>query len=196
MTDRYEINPGSTLMLGVDLQTAFGEAVVVPDVAAAVENARRALNHWRPLGSIVLTRHLYNNPSEVGRLDDFLPGIFEALRAGSPLAELYDGVQGQGDRVIDKTRFSALVRTPLAEILEDPKIETVVGFGLTTPICVESTLREAMMRYDKKVILLHDACASQALGELSPQEAHIAARETMGALFAQLMTTDEFIKSI
>ncbi|MEK7095739.1 MAG: cysteine hydrolase [Patescibacteria group bacterium] len=195
MGKRYEINPDKTLMLGVDLQKAFGEAVDVPHASAAVENARKALDIWRPLGAVVLTRHVYTDPGEVGRLDDFIPGIYEALKTDSPLVELYEGVYEEGDILIDKTRYNALLGTRLTEILGERETETVVVCGLTTPICVESTVRALMMN-DLRVVLLHDACASQALGNLTPKQAHDSAVQTMGALFAQPITTSEFIEQI
>jgi nicotinamidase-related amidase len=191
---KYEIMPDKTVMIGVDLQKAFGEAVPVPGAAEAVENAVVALDQFRDraLGAVVLTRHAYTDPDQVGRLEDFLPGIFDALNADSPLAQLYDGVQRHGDTIIDKTRFSALQRTMLGEMIDERDFDTAVVFGLTTPICVESTVRELMMR-DLKVILLEDACASQQLGGLSPAQAHESAVQTMGALFAETISTSEFI---
>src|SRR5438270_13324228 len=96
---KYEIKPDKTLMIGVDLRRAFGEAVQVPGAAAAVENAKLALDHFRErgLGAVVLTRHAYTDPSQVGRLEDFLPGIFDVLNVNSPLAQLYDEVRKDGD---------------------------------------------------------------------------------------------------
>jgi nicotinamidase-related amidase len=194
----YYIHPGKSVMIGVDLQKAFGEAVPVPDAPAAVENAKLALNHYRQwaLGAAVLTRHVYTEPAEVGRLKDFIPNIYEVLCEDSPLTQLYDGVHHDGDIVIDKTRYNALHGRQLARprFIDRMrgKLDTAIVCGLTTPICVESTVRELMMR-DFKVILLEDACASQQLGSLSPRQAHEAAVQTMGALFAEPISTAEFI---
>lgn len=196
----YYINPGKSVMIGVDLQKAFGEAVPVPDAPAAIENAKLALDHYRQLalGATVLTRHVYTDPSQVGRLQDFIPGIYEVLHIDSPVAQFYDDIQQEGDLVLDKTRYNALHGNGLSA-LSSPrrdfalgKFNTAIVCGLTTPICVESTVRELMMR-DVKVVLLEDACASQQLGTLSPRQAHEAAVQTMGALFAETITTAEFI---
>jgi hypothetical protein len=40
-----------------------------------------------------------------------------------------------------------------------------------------------------KVVLLEDACASQAIGGLSPEQTHRAAIDRMGYAFAQIVTT-------
>lgn len=187
-----EINPDHTALIGVDLQRAFGNSIPVPHAASAVENSRLAIQHWRLMGAIVLTKHIYSNPGEVGLLSDFIPPVYDVLSAESDQSELYEGIQEEGDIVVPKTRFSAFVGTGLGEMLGRREIDTAVVCGLTTPICVESTVRDLMMR-DFKVILLEDACASQQLGTLSPEDAHDSAVQTMGALFAHVESTAQFI---
>lgn len=188
------INPARTLMLGIDLQRAFGDAVPVPQAPEAVANAIRALNAWRPVGRIVLTCHVYKDRAQVGRLDDFLPGVYDVLREGSPLAELYDGVK-HDDPVMQKTRFNALIGTELDRILRTTGIRKVIVFGLTTPICVQTTV-DALMMSDRRVVLLEDACASQAMGQVSPEDAHYNAVQRMGSLFAEVISTDTFIDQL
>ena len=46
-----------------------------------------------------------------------------------------------------------------------------------------------------KVIVLEDACASQAIGRFSAEQAHEAAVDRMGYLFAQIETTAGFLAS-
>ncbi|MEK7472331.1 MAG: cysteine hydrolase [Patescibacteria group bacterium] len=191
----YSINPDQTLMLGVDWQLAFGGAIPVPGATRAFERFRSALNHWRPIGRVALTQHTYTNPTEVGRLADFIPPVYELLSEGSSDAQLYPGIYQDEDLLISKTRFNALIGTDLDKYLDEENIDTVVVGGLTTPICVQTTV-DALMMSDRKVILLEDACASQALGELSPEEAHNSAIQRMGALFAEVISTAEFIDRI
>jgi nicotinamidase-related amidase len=47
-----------------------------------------------------------------------------------------------------------------------------------------------------KVIVLTDACASQAIGTLSAEDAHAAAIQRMAYLFAAVQTTETFLKSL
>jgi hypothetical protein len=44
-----------------------------------------------------------------------------------------------------------------------------------------------------EVTVLADACASQAIGSLSAQDAHVAALQRMAYLFAAVQDTGEFI---
>jgi nicotinamidase-related amidase len=70
----------------------------------------------------------------------------------------------------------------------------VVG-GLTTPICVQTTV-DGLSMVGIKVIVLTDACASQAIGALSAEDAHAAAIERMAYLFAAVQDTGTFVRSL
>lgn len=193
-TPDYPLDPRRTVLLIVDAQRAFGEVVPVPGAAEAVDNMRRAAVAWRESGGEVwLTRHAYDDAEKAGRLADFIPGIREALDVSTPSTALYGDLHQEGDRVFRKTRFSALLGTTLLNDLRAASIDTVVAAGLTTPICVQATVDDLSMS-DLRVVLLQDACASQALGNLSADQAHRAAVERMGYAFTQRMSTEEFVR--
>jgi nicotinamidase-related amidase len=187
------INLEDSVLLIVDPQVAFGTAVPVPNVSTALVNIQKAAELWRSKGGrVFLTKHVFANPLEVGRVADFLgEGIYEALRTDSPLAEFYPDLFLPEDIIIKKTRFNALEGTNLESQLRALNIEKVVVCGLTTPICVGTTV-DALTMKDFKVFLLEDACASQAMGELNAFEAHRAAVERMRYLFAEILATNEF----
>ncbi len=195
MTEKYPINPKRTIMLGIDWQLAFGGIIPVPKASEALENAKFALNLWRPMGKVVLTRHIFKNPSEVGRLADSIPNVHQVLGSDSPDAILYPDVFQDGDTLLDKTRFNALIGTDLSDTLEREDIDTVVVCGLTTPICVQATI-DGLMMSNRKVILLEDACASQAMGNIGPEDAHQNALQRMNSLLAEVITTDSFANRI
>ena len=48
-----------------------------------------------------------------------------------------------GERIIDKPRYSAFHRTSLADELHELGIEQIVVCGVTSNVCVESTVRHA-----------------------------------------------------
>lgn len=193
-TPQYSIEPSQAVFLAVDIQRAFGEAVPVPGAEEAIANVRCALAAWRSTGGrVILTRHAYESKGEVGRLADFLPNIFDALHVDSPLSELHDGIYEDGDEIIRKTRFSAVLGTDLLARLETSGIETVIVAGLTTPICDQATVDSLSMQ-GFKVLVIGDACASQPVGSLSADEAHRAAVERMGYVFAEVVSTDEFVE--
>ena len=62
------------------------------------------------------------------------------------------------DVIIDKPRFSALINTGLEQVLKDRDITTVIVGGVTTSMCVESTVRDIGQR-DYRTYVLTDACA-------------------------------------
>jgi nicotinamidase-related amidase len=189
----YGIRHDATALIGVDLQKAFGEVVPVPDVDAALANMKAALETWRGLkGRVILTQHVFESPEQAGRIADFLPRIFDAVGETAPTADFHPGVRQPGDEVVRKTQFNALVDTDLARRLSERRVDTVVVGGLTTPICVQATV-DGLMMSGFRVLLLSDACASQAIGTMTAQDAHAAAIERMGYVFAEVVSTSEFL---
>ncbi len=75
-------------------------------------------------------------------------------------AEIVDELAPEpGDRVVDKTRYSAFYDTDLEQQLRDLKTEALIVCGVTTNVCVESTVRDAFFR-DIRVIVPSDATAA------------------------------------
>ncbi len=97
-----------------------------------------------------------------------------ALQRGSGDELLSHGVEtGAGDEIIDKSRFSALVGTGLEQRLRTGNISRVVVCGVTTSMCVESTVRDLAQR-DFETYLVADACSDF---EEERHQASIAAME-------------------
>lgn len=192
-TPTYQIDPAEAVFLAVDVQRAFGDAVPVPEIDHALINIRRALDAWRGNGGhVILTEHIYEAEAEVGRLHDFLPRIYDALGANSPLGALHDGVQNEHDELLRKTRFDATVGTDLLDRLRARHVSTVVVAGLTTPICVQATV-DSLSMDGFEVVVVGDACASQPIGSFSAIQAHRMAIERMAYVLAQVVTTDALL---
>jgi biuret amidohydrolase len=85
-----------------------------------------------------------------------------------------------------------VLSSDLVDQLRARDIDTVVVGGLTTPICVQTTV-DGLSMVGLKVIVLADACASQAIGALSAEQAHEAAIQRMAYLFAAVEDTDAFV---
>ena len=68
-----------------------------------------------------------------------------------------------GEIVIDKPGYSAFEHTALAQVLTTRGIDTLLLCGITTEVCVSSTLRAAVDR-GYRCITVGDACASADLG--------------------------------
>jgi len=195
----YPVAPGTTVLLSIDCQYGFGAGSweQVPHADAAVENLRRASRAWREYGGTVVHVQTVYTPERVpsGRITDFEPGIAGALAAGTRAAEAYPDLVLDGDPVVYKTTFSAVLSSDLVERLRTRGIDTVVVGGLTTPICVQTTV-DGLSMVGLKVIVLADACASQAIGALSAEQAHLAAIERMAYLFAAIEDTDDFVAKV
>ena len=195
----YPVAPGTTVLLSIDCQFGFGAGSweQVPRADTAVENLRRASRAWRECGGEVVHVQTVYTPERApsGRITDFEPGIAEALAAGTRAVEAYPDLVQDGDLVVYKTTFSAVLSSDLVDRLRARGVDTVVTGGLTTPICVQTTV-DGLSMTGLKVIVLADACASQAIGTLSAEAAHEAAISRMAYLFAAVQDTDAFVAQV
>lgn len=195
----YPVTPGTTVLLSIDCQFGFGADSweQVPDADAAVENFRKASRAWRQCGGAVVHVQTAYTPERApsGRITDFEPGIAAALAAGTRAAEAYPDLVLDGDLVVYKTAFSAVQSSDLVDRLRARGIDTVVVGGLTTPICVQTTV-DGLSMAGLKVIVLADACAAQAIGTLSADQAHEAAIQRMAYLFAAVENTEDFVATV
>ena len=128
-----------------------------------LERSRRAnaeIGSKGPLGRLLVR-------GEVGH--DFV----DALR---PLA---------GEVVIDKPGYSAFAHTSLQQVLTNRGIETLIITGVTTEVCVSSTLRTAVdLGY--RCITVSDACAS---GDPTLHKAALVMIGVEGGVFGEVATT-------
>lgn len=91
--------------------------------------------------------------------------------------------------IIDKPGYGAFYLTDLAQILHYHEITQLVICGVTTEVCVHSTLREAVDRgFD--CILVSDACGS-AYEDLHSAALKMVAVE--GGIFGQVLNTERVI---
>jgi ureidoacrylate peracid hydrolase len=86
------------------------------------------------------------------------------------------------DIILTKTRFSGFFETGLHELLAGRVIDTLVVTGCTTSVCVESTVRDAMFR-DYRCIVLED-CTAEPIGSSESRTNHEASLLAMQLLFA------------
>lgn len=135
-----------------------------------LERSRRAgaeIGSKGPLGRLLVR-------GEVGH--DFV----EALR---PLKQ---------EIVIDKPGYSAFAHTALQHVLITRSIDTLIMTGVTTEVCVSSTLRAAIdLGY--RCITVSDACAS---GDPCIHNAAIAMISVEGGIFGEVATTAEVIERL
>src|SRR6516225_8361172 len=174
------VDTDRTALLIIDMQRDFLEpggfgAALGNDVArlrAAVEPCRAVLAAARRAGLLVIhTREGHRPdltdapPLKVNRGDPALrigaPGpMGRILVRGEPghdiIRELYPIT---GEPVIDKPGKGAFYQTDLELVLKNHGIETLLLCGVTTEVCVNTTVREANDR-GFRCIVLADCCAS------------------------------------
>ena len=98
------------------------------------------------------------------------------------------------DTVLYKTRFSGFYRTDLDATLKKLKIKYLLFTGVTTSICVESTVRDAMFR-DYFCVLLSD-CMSEPIGHDLPRTNHEASLLTVQTLFGWVSDSEQFLEIV
>jgi ureidoacrylate peracid hydrolase len=165
--------------IGLDWTTSRDAIAPVKRLAAA---ARRA---GLP---VFYTRYTLNaDYSDAGLLPEIYPQIVEAkgMVRGTWDGDIVDELAPESsDHVIDKTRYSAFYDTPLEQQLRELGVDTAIVCGVTTNVCVESTVRDAFFR-DIRVIVPSDATAA-----VSP-ELHEAALNDFRYAFGPVVTVAE-----
>jgi biuret amidohydrolase len=176
----YRFPRAATALIVIDMQRDFLEpggfgAALGNDVsrlAAAVGPARRMLDAARRNGlRVIHTREAHRSDlsdcppakrlrgNATLRIGDAGP-MGRILVAGEPGADIVAALAPAPDEiVIDKPGKGAFYATPLADILAASGISHLLICGVTTEVCVQTTMREANDRgYD--CLLVEDATES------------------------------------
>jgi ureidoacrylate peracid hydrolase len=98
------------------------------------------------------------------------------------------------DILIYKTRFSGFYQTDLDATLKKLGIKYLIVTGVTTSICVESTVRDAMFR-DYLCVLLSD-CMSEPIGHDLPRTNHEASLLNAEMWFGWVSDSERVIKAL
>jgi len=176
----FTLSPGHTALVVIDMQRDFIEpggfgASLGNDVSlleAAIGPTKALLDAWRARGWLIVhtreahradlsdcppAKRLRGSPKQ--RIGD--PGpMGRLLISGEPGCDIIPALAAQpGEWVIDKPGKGAFYATGLHERLQAAGITHLVFAGVTTEVCVQTTMREANDRgYDG--LLVEDATAS------------------------------------
>jgi len=152
----------------------FGEALGndVSRLAAAVAPCRKVLDAARSAGMLVIHTREGHRPDLSDAPRAKLERGAPSMRIGAPgpmgrilirgepgheiVPELYPAA---GEPVIDKPGKGAFYQTDLELMLKNREIDTLFVCGVTTEVCVNTTVREANDR-GFRCIVLSDCCAS------------------------------------
>ena len=178
-----------TVLRPVDLQRAFDGAPWPPrNNPAADENGLALLAAWRQNGwPVIHVRH-----------DSIVPG--STLGPGMPGHSFRPGfAPREGEALVTKSVNSAFIGTDLDLRLKRLQAEEVVIFGISTDMCVSTTVRTgANMGW--RMILAADACfcfdQRDLDGTLIPAETmHRAHLATLAAEFATVLSTAALLEA-
>jgi nicotinamidase-related amidase len=176
----YEFDVATTALVLIDMQRdfiepgGFGETLGndVSLLEAIVPATRAALLAWREAGGLVVhTREAHqadlsdcppakrNRGNPTLRIGDEGP-MGRILVAGEPGNQIIDALAPiDGELVIDKPGKGAFYATGLHELLRQRGITHLLFGGVTTEVCVQTSMREANDRgYDS--LLLEDCTES------------------------------------
>lgn len=216
------LNPRRAAVIVVDMENDFGavggmfrragldisgiQAAIGP-TARILEAARRAripvvylkmafsgdLSDMGPEGAPNRDRHLFFG---VGQSTDAPDGTKSRVLIRDTwntdiLAELRPAPE---DTVVYKHRFSGFFETELDTLLRGLGITDLIFTGCTTSVCVESTLRDAMFR-DYRCLLLED-CTAEPIGDGLTRSNHDASLLLIEALFGWVSNSADLIEAL
>jgi len=207
-----KFNPKTTALIIIDMQRdfvlpgGFGEKLGNDTslLLAAVPPTQRVLEKAREKGLFVIHTREGHRPD----LTDCPPA--KLTRGGqtfigedSPMGRiLVRGEQGHdiihqlypiaGEPVIDKPGKGSFHATDLHQILLDRGIRTLVVCGVTTEVCVHTTVREANDRGYECVVL--SDCVASYFPEF--QRVGLEMIKAQGAIFGWVSNADSFIAAL
>ncbi|MEX1028801.1 MAG: isochorismatase family cysteine hydrolase [Paenibacillaceae bacterium] len=207
----FRFVPERTALLIIDMQNdfcapgGFGELLGndITPTKAIIPTIRMLLEHWRQKGHLVI----HTREGHLPDLSDCPPSKLNRSRAqGAGIGDLgpmgrilVRGEQGHAiveeltpllnEIIIDKPGKGAFYATDLEVILQQRGIESLILCGVTTHVCVHTTLREANDR-GYECLVLEDATAAF---DTRDQEAAIRMVHQQGAIFGWTATTDDLV---
>ena len=199
----FRTAPGTTALVVVDVQNDFCDpagvlAAAGTDTSAAVAmvpTLERLLAAARAAGVLVVfvrTTHDETTDTPVWlsrRVVDGEPAASgsSTCRPGSWGAESYRVAPGPGEPVVVKHRYSGFTGTDLDAVLRGAGTTALLLTGVSTDVCVESTLRDGLF-HEYHVTLVEDCCAAY------DPAAHAASVATVGRHFGAVTTSGELTR--
>jgi ureidoacrylate peracid hydrolase len=152
----------------VDAYRAHGRPVIHFAVSVRKDMSDAAYPFWRP----------------GVQLDE------EFLTEGSWGANVVDALKpAAGEHLIIKKGFDAFRGTPLTTVLANLGVDTCVVAGVTTCICVSSTVRGGVAE-GKRMVVVKDACAEVQ------RALHESELQTLGRIFADVVSVDDVVRKV
>lgn len=220
--DRIALDLARSAVIVVDMQNDFGSqggifdhaGIDISSIRKAIDPTRKVLAAARNADIKIIYLKMGFRPdlSDLGAEDS--PNRTRHLRFGVGQANVApDGREGRflirdtwntdivaeltpepGDLVLYKHRFSGFYETELDSVLHRLEVRNLIVTGCTTSICVESTIRDAMFR-DYRCVLLAD-CSGEPIGGNLSRSNHEASLLTIQALLGWVSSSERFVLAI
>lgn len=181
-------DPQTTVLIPIDMQRAFDGPLWPPRWNDRVdENGRALLAAWRAAGAPII--HVRHDSAEPG----------STLAADLPGNAFRDGFEPiPGEPLVAKSVNAAFIGTDLDLRLRRLGATRIVLFGLSTDMCVSTSVRVGS-NLGWRVVLVEDACDCFDLpdgngGVVSARDVHRAHVATLGFEFAEVATTTEAVE--
>jgi nicotinamidase-related amidase len=197
MPDRPTLDPDHTALLVMDYQTGIVSRLPNNDqlldlVAATIDNVR---GRGAQIGwvRVALDDADFDLVPETSIFSAMATGEQRhAMHADADSTQIHPELQPEsGDVMVRKTRVGAFQTTDLDQQLRSRGIHTLVLAGLSTSGVVLSTVREAMDR-DYRIVVLEDACAdgdadthSFLTGKLFPKHTYVTTVAELDTLWVK-----------
>lgn len=216
------IDTRRTAVIVVDMQNDFGAdagmfaraGIDISGIRAAIDPTARVLTAARRAGIPVVFLKMAFRPdlSDAGAPDapnwlKHLPfGVGDPTTApdGAPSRILIRDMWNTDivpelaphpdDIVVYKHRFSGFYETELDAILRGRSIDSLIVTGCTTSVCIEATVRDAMYR-DYRCVVLED-CTAEPVGSGFSRSNHDASVLLIEMLFGWVSTSATLISAL
>ena len=173
-----------TAVIVIDAQREYGPTggLAIAGINATNERVLRLTSGARTAGvRVIHVRHVSRDPHD------------STFNASSTGVEFLEGLEPlEGEAVITKQYPGAFTETSLDRLLQREGVSRIAICGYTSFLCCDSTSRQAF-ELGYEVLYVEDAIGEFSLGELSEAELHRVVSAVQGAMFSEVVTTDEAV---